>query len=530
MRTSFLTALFSTLAAALLLPSSIPAQTTTRVSVDSSGTEGNGPSTGSSTSSNGRYVAFESTATNLVASDTNAVSDIFSHDRQTGATVRVSVDSSGTQGNGASTGASISASGRFVAFHSLATNLVASDTNGYMDIFVHDLLNSTTTRVSVSSAGAQATNFSANPSLSADGDCVVFHSIAGNLVASDSNGTQDIFVHVVSTGVTTRVSVDSSGAQTTSISGDPTISADGNCIAFMSYDSSLVTGDTNGVEDIFVHDRTTAVTSRVSVDSSGGEANGASGKGAISGDGQSVSFQSSATNLVASDSNGTQDIFVHDRSTAATTRVSVDSSGTQGNGTSSQPSLSVDGRYVVFNSTATNLIASDTNAVKDSFLHDRLSGATSRVSVDSSGTEANGLSLSAMNSYYGSEISFSSDATNLVASDSNGVQDVFVFDLGTYPSLTLSGSCPGVVNITINNATPNQQVALLYGPAGAFTKPGSPCQGILLGINPPTLAATPYADSSGTLVYAFNVPSFVCGKTIQAVDITTCLVTNTAVL
>src|SRR5438132_6140403 len=178
------------------------AQTTERVSVASDGTtEGNDASLGSALSADGRFVAFDSAATDLVAGDTNLVSDVFVHDRQTGTTERVSVASDGAQGNGSSGllsfafSPALSADGRFVAFVSFATNLVAGDTNGATDVFVHDRQTGTTERVSVASDGTQGNAASTGAALSADGRFVAFHSTATNLVADDTNGKTDVFVH-----------------------------------------------------------------------------------------------------------------------------------------------------------------------------------------------------------------------------------------------------------------------------------------------------------------------------------------------
>src|SRR5947209_1614213 len=261
------------------------AQTTVRVSVASDGTEGNDVSLGSALSADGRFVAFDSAATDLVAGDTNGVSDVFVHDRQTGTTERVSVASDGAQGNGSSglvTFAfppALSADGRFVAFVSFATNLVASDTNGATDVFVHDRQTGTTERVSVASDGTEGNAASAGATLSADGRFVAFHSAATNLVAGDTNGTNDVFVHDRQTGTTERVSVNG-------FSAGPALSADGRFVAFHSTATNLVAGDTNGATDVFVHDRQTGTTERVSVASDGTQGNDASSYPALSADGR----------------------------------------------------------------------------------------------------------------------------------------------------------------------------------------------------------------------------------------------------
>src|SRR5207245_298074 len=222
--------------------------------------EGNGASTGVALSADGRFVAFTSVATNLVAGDANGVSDVFVHDRQAGTTERVSVDSAGSEGNGASTGVALSADGRFVAFTSVATNLVAGDTNGAADVFVHDRQTGTTERGSVDSAGSEGNGASTGVALSADGRFVAFTSAATNLVAGDTNGVTDVFVHDRQTGTTERVSVDSAGIEGNGASAGVALSADGRFVAFTSVATNLVAGDTNGAADVFVHDRGTTDT------------------------------------------------------------------------------------------------------------------------------------------------------------------------------------------------------------------------------------------------------------------------------
>ena len=350
---------------------------TIRVSVASDGTQSNHDSYNPSISADGRFVAFESEATNLVSGDTNNFQDIFVHDRQTGQTTRVSVASDGTQANGHSYAPSISADGRYVAFASLASNLVSGDTNGAWDVFVHDRQTGETTRVSVASDGTQAIGFffGSSPSISADGRYVAFDSWATNLVSGDTNDKPDVFVHDRQTGQTTRVSVSSDGTQANNGAIYPSISADGRYVAFESNSTNLVSGDTNSVTDIFVHDRQTGQTTRVSVSSDGTQANGGPGwsgnPSSISADGRYVAFHSYADNLVSGDTNSATDIFVHDRQTGVTTRVSIASDGTQANGFSASPSISADGRYVAFMSGATNLVSGDTNNDWDVFVHGR---------------------------------------------------------------------------------------------------------------------------------------------------------------
>jgi cold shock CspA family protein len=340
--------------------------------VSSGGVESNGASSFTRISTDGRYVVFHSDATNLVVDDTNGSRDVFVHDRQTGETTRISVSSSGIQGNGDSAWANrISTDSRYVSFASDASNLVDSDTNGVSDVFVHDRQTGETTRISVSSGGVESNGANGWGTISHDGRYVGFRSDASNLVADDTNGSQDVFVHDRQTGETTRVSVSSSGTQGNGDSDQISISTDSRYVGFRSDASNLVADDTNGSQDIFVHDRQTGEATRVSVSSNGVEGNEFSSMPDISSDGRYVTFRSDASNLVEDDTNGSQDIFVHDRQTGKTTRVSVSSSGAQTNGHSTRNYTSSDGRFVTFRSEASNLVVGDTNGVADIFVHER---------------------------------------------------------------------------------------------------------------------------------------------------------------
>ena len=304
-----------------------------------------------------------------------------------GETTRVSVDSSGAQANNYSRFPAISADGRYVAFESEASNLVAGDNNGTGDVFVHDRQTGATTRVSVDSSGVEANGSSDASAISGDGRYVAFSSYASNLVSGDTNGMIDIFVHDRQTGQTMRVSVNSSGAQANDNSSDfhVAISWDGRYVAFQSDASNLITGDTNGVGDVFVHDRQTGQTTRGSVASSGTEANASSGNPSLSDDGRYVAFSSSATNLVSGDTNDKTDVFVHDLQTGATTRVSINSFGVQANMGGSSPAISGDGRYVMFSSHSYNLIAEQELYDGQVYLHDRQTGQTTLASRYSDG-------------------------------------------------------------------------------------------------------------------------------------------------
>ena len=365
---------------------------TERVSLDGAGVEGNAFSGYPAISADGRFVSFSSDATNLVSGDTNLAPDIFVHDRQTGSTERMSVDGAGSQANGSSYEPAIGADGRFVAFSSMASNLVAGDTNGTRDVFVHDRQTGATERVNVDSAGSEANAAAFFPAISGDGRFVAFSSDAGNLAPGDTNPASDVFVRDRQTGTTERASVNSAVDGAVGASYAPAVSSDGRFVAFTSAASNLVPADANGTTDIFVRDRQAGTTERASLNSAGSEGNGASDESAVSSDGRFVTFRSLSSNLVAGDTNSVDDVFLHDRQTGTTGRMSVDSAGAQGNATSRVPAVSGDGRFVAFRSLASNLVAADTNGAIDVFVHDSQTGITVRVSVDSAGSEGSGPS------------------------------------------------------------------------------------------------------------------------------------------
>jgi Tol biopolymer transport system component len=232
--------LLSVLMGGLIPPPADAQPPTTRVSVSSGGIQANRTSVGQALSADGRWVAFASSASNLVPTDTNDAVDVFLHDRQNGTTTRVSVGDGHVQGNASSLQAAISADGRFVAFESAADNLVADDTNAAKDVFVHDRETGLTTRVSMGGDGSPANAESRAPAISADGRWVAFTSLASNLVADDTNDVFDTFLHDRQSGTTLRVSVGPSGVQGNQSSGEPALSADGRWVAFTSVASNLV--------------------------------------------------------------------------------------------------------------------------------------------------------------------------------------------------------------------------------------------------------------------------------------------------
>lgn len=396
---------------------------TTRVSVSTSGVEGEGGSQSPSISKDGMRVAFVSDASDLPGADAIGTLQVYVRDRKASTTTLVSVRAGGTAGGNQSSpfAPSISADGRYVVFESSASDLVVGDTNGTSDIFVRDLTNRTTMRVSPS--GALASGGSHAPSISATGGVVAF------AVANDTAVSRDVYVW--DHGTTTLVSATPSGAPGRGWSDAPSVSGDGRFVAFSSEAADLlpVGDDTNARGDVFVRELSMGITTRVSVSGSGTEGSGESAFPSISENGAVVSFVSDAPDLVAGDDNGTWDVFVRNRVTGTTTRASVGPTGVEGNDAvadQSPPSISPDARYVAFESLASNLVPSDTNGESDIFVRDITAGTTKRVSMRPAGAQATYPSHAPSISGSGPFVAFDSEDPGIVTGDTNELTDVFV--------------------------------------------------------------------------------------------------------
>lgn len=333
----------------------------------------------------GRYVAFASDATNLLPGDTNGRKDIFVVDRSLGSIRRASLSTAGDQASSGCDRSSISGDGRYVVFQSSSISLVSGDTNAKQDIFLRDMQSNQTTLVSVSTDGVQSDADSWNPKISSDGRYIVYETYGSTLVANDLNATDDIFIYDRQLAQTTRISLAWNGAEGNDSSSIPVISADGRYIVFTSNASNLVESDTNNEADTFWMDRQEGQISRISIATEGTQGNGGSGGMSITDDGRFIVFGSYASNLVSGDTNGQYDIFVRDRQIGTTERVSISSTGAQGNDYSIRGRITSDGRYVFFDSLSSNLVAGDTNASDDVFLRDRQAGTTTFLSLTSSG-------------------------------------------------------------------------------------------------------------------------------------------------
>lgn len=400
------------------------------VSVDSSGNQGNGVSSINSISSDGRYVAFYSAASNLVANDTNGVQDIFLRDSTSNTTTRVSVSSSGGQANAISQDPFISYDGRYVVFTSNASNLVAADTTTSEDVYIHDRSTGTTSLVSVGTHGYAGNGASRYGKVSADGRFVVFESKASDLVSSGGNNYTNIYVRDLINSTMQLISKNSSGNAPEAASLNPSISCDGAIISFVTHASNLVPNDTNNTYDIIVANRTggSDVLTNITI-----QGNKISESAAVSCDGNYVVFDSHANNLVPDDDTsqyGRKDIFRYSRIDKSIKLISRSNSGVKGDFDSYFPSVSGDGRYVSYESDATNLVSNDTNNTRDVFITDNQTGTTERISVGSSLAQANNASYSTQISANEKYVTYTSYASNLVLNDTNGAGDVFLSQTG----------------------------------------------------------------------------------------------------
>lgn len=405
-----------------------PGGTTERVSVSGTGAQGNDHSVISATSGDGSVVTFLSAASNLVPGDTHSSElDVFVRDRRTGTTSRVNESSPGIPLDGISGAPAVSGNGRYIAFTFVdSPNDPPRPSGPTWEIVVHDRVSGTTDYATLTPTGARSDGNAFEPALSTDGRYLAFTSTGDDLVDHHLYRAQHLYVRDQATRTTSLVDVSTSGAESHGNAGSPALSANGRHVAFASAGSDLVAGDTNGLGDVFVRDRKTRVTERVSVSGTGQQAEGGEvGTVAISGNGRYVAFLSSATNLVPGDTNGTEDVFVRDRVAKTTERVSVGAEGRQADDYFQTLTMSADGRYVSFCSYSARLVRGDTNGATDMFVRDRRTRTTTRVSLASDGAQANGRSLGTI-SADGRWAVFESDAANLAAGDTNGRSDVFV--------------------------------------------------------------------------------------------------------
>jgi len=488
-----------------------PSLVTSRVSISSNQVQGNNESSQQAISSDGRYVAFVSEASNLVPGDTNGLPDIFLRDLQSNITTRVTKSYTGSQAYGYYYDPSISDDGNYLVFSSNAFNLVPGDTNGESDIFLYNIQTTTITLVSISTNGSQGNDDSYDPDISSDGRYITFGSKASNLVSGDQNQEADVFLHDVQTGNTTLISVASGGTQGDTFSTAPSISADGRYIVFASRSTTYGHLNPSGHINLYRHDTQTGETQIVSTSSDGIPGNCCSSNPSLSNNGRFVVFNSCATSFVSKDTNGAWDVFLKDIDTGPIARISVSNDGNLGNDYSTNPSISGDGRYITYLSMASNLVSGDTNQVMDIFLYNIQSAETMRISIASNGQQGNfevDYNTPAI-SGNGQYIVYTSHASNLVMGDSNGQTDVFIHDqqgktlifIDVLPDHWANDHIEAIYQSGLTSGYPDGT----YRPENPVTR--AEMAVFLLngmGITPPTLDGShPFSDISGHWAEAY---------------------------
>lgn len=375
-------------------------------------------------STDGRYATFYSASDKLIDGDSNKSSDLFLFNFDTGELTKISKNEGVLFGISTDMGASLSSDGKFIAFTTGGSDYGIVDTNTCWDIYVYNREEDTYERVSESTEGNQGNNYSRTPVISEDGRFVAFSSASNNLDGYHYDG--GTYIHDRLLHITKFLA---SGYART-----PSMSSDGNLIAFQSNDNTLVPNDINNEIDAFVYDQLSKTYEIVDVNNVGVIGNYGANSPSISGNGRYVAFMSASTNLLPDvDINGKSQIFVHDRSSGENILVSVSNENVAGNGTSWYPKISQNGRYVVFESYATNLVDDNNNYCgsnllencHDVFARDLWEGVTYKVSITSTDQETNGNSKNPAISGDGLRIVYESQAYNILPGDTNGYWDIY---------------------------------------------------------------------------------------------------------
>jgi Tol biopolymer transport system component len=410
------------------------------LSLSSSGIQGTQASANPSISADGRFVAFLSNSPNLVAGPSNVYQQVYWRDRQTGDTLRISQSTTGQPSNNHSSLAFVSGDGSRVMFWSYASDLVPGDTNQNFDVFVRDLARSVTVMVTRSYTGGPLFGTVSPGAISRDGRYVAFCTDAPNVVPGASV-MMHVYVRDLEDHLSSLVDVSTAGAQANNSSVGGALSEDGRFVAFSSAATNLVNADNNGKSDIFVRDRQARTTALASIATNGTEANDNSDDARISGDGRFVLFDTMATNLVTGDTNFRRDVFLHDMQTGSTIRISTGPGGVQASDNCFAESISGDGRYSTFYSASPGLVPGDSNQGYDVFVYDRITATLVRADLTSAGGEVSQGATESQVSADGTCVVFTSNAPGLAPPDTNGTFDVFARDFAPeqFSSLCLPG-------------------------------------------------------------------------------------------
>jgi subtilisin family serine protease/Tol biopolymer transport system component len=446
----------------------------TALSRNPQGRMGNGLSYSPSISTNGQFVAFLSAATNLAANVGGTDELVYVHDRATRDTTLVSRSSSGALPNDKCTEVRISGDGHFVVFVSAASNLIANDNNGSSDVFLYDRTLGQLELISRTTSGISGNAGSDSPAVSDDGRYVVFASDASNLVLGDNNGYRDIFLRDRQSGFTTRISVGAGGVEADYHSGLPNISGDGGYLTFVSLAYNLVSDQDFPAFELYLRDRVGGTIERVSKTPSSEPGNGNCGFSTLSADGRYVAFESSATNLVGGDTNQVQDIFLWDRIGRVMTRASLGNNGAQADRDCRAPFVTANGRHIYFFSDASSLCAQDDDWAYEVFDYDRLTAKLSRLCYNHAGHIGLAGSYYSAPSADGQFVAFDAWAWNLVPGDGNGALDVFLMDRGeSIPDLMIYApgeTNPQGIGLHGTNIVQRRAASLTNGPATFFIR------------------------------------------------------------
>jgi hypothetical protein len=399
---------------------------------NSYGEAGNDESRNPTISANGKVIFFTCDATNLIINDSNQVEDVYTAAWPFSYCERQSVTWNGGETLQPSYNATgISADGRYVVFISQADDIVQNDNNGYADTFIRDRWRGTTALASVNEEGDQANLSSRFAALSLDGQYVIFSTASSNLVDDDRNQTHDVFVKNMRNGEVSLVSIASDGTQGNDRSGEAPhqASAQASVIAFESKASNLVSNDTNKRIDVFVHDRETATTSRVSVGPRNEQARLQSSLGGMSADGRFVTFTTAAYSFEDGFDENSY-VFLRDLHKNTTTLVSLNNKGERPNRGAGRSSLSATGRFMAFPSSSTNLDDRCTDGTAQIYVLDRQTGKSALVSCDDQGNAGDDHSAAPRISASGRFIAFHSRASNFADVETHGVYQVYIADMG----------------------------------------------------------------------------------------------------
>ncbi|MBI5929396.1 MAG: fibronectin type III domain-containing protein [Chloroflexi bacterium] len=450
-----------------------------RISIGSDGQQGNRSSSWVNVSADGRYIVFQSDASNLVPNDSNNTTDIFVHDRVTCETTRVSLASTDEQANGPSDTPNISGDGRYVVYTSYATNLVAGDTNGYADVYLYDRQTRQVIQINAATNSQDSSYGGDSGWISADGRYVVFDTQSNTLVSPpETNFVRDVFVRELATGEIRMASRSLSGVSNADPSSVGTISGDGRYVVFISSSTSLVAGDITRNNEVFMRDMQTNTTRRISMSTSGGETNGSANSAKITTDGRYVVYTSSATNIVPNDTNNSIDVFLYDVLNNTTTLVSLADNEEQAIGDANNTWISDDGRLVAFGSYARNLVANDTTPLhyRGFYVRDLWTGHTVRISQGSTGLPTSDDVFDTALSRDGRIAAFVSYDATLVPTDQNAVSDIFVVNLAAYftylpapTGLALTDSRLTSQTLTWIDSTPDETSYRLERSTNSFT-------------------------------------------------------------